>query len=742
MLRPEQMSKVSVTGARSVMEPVVETMYDMRLVHITDYDGSWEGFEPGEPLPGSDETSSLLVTVRSIKSLLDIEGDDVDPEASPELSNATERLEEIRAEVNSLEDQRTECRERLRELDERRDRMKQFAGLGLDLDLLWGYDSLDVLVGEGDADEVRGALERSDSVEAFGVFDDEGIVAAFGYMNGDSSLTDTLVGVPFTAVDVPTEEGDPAAVIADIESEYGQVEAELEVLEDELEQLEEDSAAFLLALEEELAIDAEKYESPLRFATTERSFIVEGWVPTDSYEQFERDLQTAVDGRVEVAELMQAAHGTDDHLPETGSGSGRDESGRTGTGDSPAREPVATDGGTASGIQTVDDDPPVIQNNSGLVGPFELLTKAVDRPKYSEFDPTIIVFLTFPLFFGFMIGDIGYGLVYMAIGYYMSSRLDSQSLQMFGTIVVWMGLFTVAFGVLYGEILGLHFFEWFDMKPVIEKGLSGEERWARTWLVVAVLAGIVQLNLGYIFEFIEEYQLHGPGQAISGAGSWLLALNGLWVFILSKTFSNSKPDLLVGSDAVLNNGPLGFGFAGFSEVVGIAGGIAFLLGLGLLLVLPPRYEVVEFAVPLTHVLSHTRLMAVLLAKAGMALVANLLYWGVYEDSSGFHYLHAKTPEDGVPTDGDLIFSGIANFGSVPVEVGPLSLGLEGIILGLPVFIFAHILVLAIGGSAAIQAIRLEFFEFFEKFYEGGGKKYKPFGYDRTYTTSNQTQSTA
>jgi V/A-type H+-transporting ATPase subunit I len=434
-------------------------MYDMRLVHITDYDGSWEGFEPGEPLPGSDETSSLLVTVRSIKSLLDIEGDDVDPEVSPDLSNATERLEEIRAEVNSLEDQRTECRERLRELDERRDRMEQFAGLGLDLDLLWGYDSLDVLVGEGDADEVRGALERSDSVEAFGVFDDEGIVAAFGYTSGDSSLTDTLVGVPFTAVDVPTEEGDPAAVIADIESEYGQVEAELEVLEDELEQLEEDSAAFLLALEEELAIDAEKYESPLRFATTERSFIVEGWVPTDSYEQFERDLQTAVDGRLEVAELMQAAHGTDDHLPETGSG--RDESGRTGTGDSPAREPVATDGGTASGIQTVDDDPPVIQNNSGLVGPFELLTKAVDRPKYSEFDPTIIVFLTFPLFFGFMIGDIGYGLVYMAIGYYMSSRLDSQALQMFGTIVVWMGLFTVAFGVLYGEILGLHFFEWF-----------------------------------------------------------------------------------------------------------------------------------------------------------------------------------------------------------------------------------------------------------------------------------------
>jgi Archaeal/vacuolar-type H+-ATPase subunit I len=214
------------------------------------------------------------------------------------------------------------------------------------------------------------------------------------------------------------------------------------------------------------------------------------------------------------------------------------------------------------------------------------------------------------------------------------------------------------------------------------------------------------------------------------------------VFIFSKTFINSKPDLLVGSDAVLNSGPLGFGFAGFPDIVGVAGGIVFFLGLGLLLVLPPRYEIVEFAVPLTHVVSYTRLTAVLLAKAGMALAANLLYWGVYTDNKDeFHYLHAR---EGVPDkEGyELVFGGLANFGSVPVEAGPLSLGLEGIIIGLPVFIIAHLLVLAIGGSAAIQAIRLEFFEFFEKFYEGGGKNYKPFGYDRTYTTNSKTQTPA
>jgi len=751
MLRPEQMSKVSVTGARSVMEPVIETMHDMHIVHITDYDGSWEGFQPGDPLPGSDETSGTLVTVRSIESILDVDDDDVAPGAAPDLSNATERLEEIRAEVNSLDERREDRRNRLRELDERRERLERFADLGLELDLLWGYDSLDVLVGEGDPAEVETALAASDGVEAFDVFSGGDTVAAFGYMSNDAALSDALVGVPFTAVEVPEETGDPEAALAELESERKQVQAALEKLESELEALRADSAAFLLALEEELSIDVEKYEAPLQFATTERSFIVEGWVPTGRVGEFESTLRGAVGDRIEVEEMMRAAYTSGGHLSRDPAHDAEHEhereaatdggpaaaSAETGT-DTGDTEQVATDGGVQSGTVTVDDDPPVVQENPGIFGPFELLTKAVNRPKYSEFDPTFIIFLTFPLFFGFMIGDIGYGLLYMLIGYGITSRFESDGIVKFGTIVIWLGLFTAIFGVLYGEIIGLHFFEWVGAHPPIEKGLSDPE-WARTWLVLAVIAGWAHLNLGYLFEFVEEFQLHGAKQAVGEVGSWLLMLNGLWVFIFTKNFMGSKPDLLVGSEALLNDGPLGFGFTGFPEVIGfVPGGIGvvvFVLGFGILLGLGPAYEAVEFAVPLAHVLSYTRLTAVLLAKAGMALAANLLYWGVYEDEEGFHYIHESTPAAKAEEGKDVIFDGLANMGTT-IEPGPLTLGIEGLLIGLPVFIIAHGIVLAIGGTAGIQAIRLEYFEFFEKFYEGGGKNYQPFGYDRTYTTDN------
>jgi V/A-type H+-transporting ATPase subunit I len=757
MLRPEQMSKVSVTGSKSVMEAVIETVHDMHLVHITEYDGSWEGFEPGTPLEGSDETSSTLVTVRALESILDVTEEDVGATAAVDLENSEERLEEVRTEVNDLDDRRTELEERLREIEEQLERMELFADLDLDLDLLWGYDSLDVLVGEGSAEAVETALAESDDVEAFDVFGDSETVAAFGYMADDSDLSDALVGVPFTAHEVPELTGDPESNVADLESEQKEIEAKLDKVESELEALKADAGAFLLALEEELSIESQKYEAPLQFATTERSFVVEGWVPADRYDEFETEIREAVDDRIEVAELQRAAY-TGDHLSHEPVHDDQhdettiDDDGLAESDEEPAetdeeeRQRVAPDGGTSAasgagsavtdggGIVTVEDDPPVIQNNSTLSHPFEVLVKAINRPKYSELDPTILVFLTFPFFFGFMIGDVGYGLLYFLVGTWVARRFDSEGVANLGIVIVWMGLFTVVFGFLYGEVFGLHFLEWpiIDSHPILEKGLT-KANWAKTWLIAAVIFGWIQLNIGYIIDFVEEFQLHGAKPAMIESGSWFLMLNGIWVFIFSHFVAGPKPAFLIGDEALLNNGPLGIGFTGFPEIAGIVGLVAFAVGIALILS-GPWYEVFEFLVPVVHVLSYTRLTAVLLSKAGMALAANLLYFGVYEDSDGFHFLYAHGTEfaESSPKK-ELIFGGLSNMGST-VDIGGLTFGIEGALLGLPVLIIAHLVVLAIGGTAALQAIRLEYVEFFEKFYEGGGKNYQPFGYERTYTT--------
>ena len=729
MLRPEQMSKLSVTGSKSVMDDVIETMHDLHLVHITDYDGSWDGFEPGTSLEGADETSGTLVTVRAIENILDITEDDVGSTASIDLENPEERLESIRTEVNELDDQRDELRGRQREIEERLDQMELFADLGIDLDLLWGYDSLTVQVGEGDADAIDAALVEADGIDAHDVFSGRYSVAVFAQETADGALEDAMVGVPFSAYEVPEKSGDPASNVDDLEHELQRIETKLEKIERELETIKLENAGFLLALEEALSIDAQKYESPLRFATTDRSFIVEGWVPTERYDDVEATLEERVGDRIEIAEIERAQYTSGSHVHREVHG---DEHGDAGDAGEDGQE-VATDGGTTGGIVTVADDPPVVQKNSRIVTPFEVLTKAVNRPKYWELDPTLLLFLTFPFFFGFMIGDVGYGLLYVLIGYYLYKNVDSEGLRDFGMVVVWLGIFTMAFGVLYGELFGLHVF-YFLWEPLgyggelLPKGLVSEE-WAITWLLAACVFGWVQLNIAWGFNFIEEFQLHGTKPALIESGSWLLMLNGIWVWIFSTHMAGSKPDFLVGETAVYYDQTIPLGVAGFPEIAGIIGLVAFLLGV-LLILSGPWFEVFEALVPVVHVLSYTRLTAVLLSKAGMAVAANLLYFGAYMDD-GFQFMYDTRPA----AEENVVFGGISNMGT-EVSIGMLQLGLEGALLGIPVLIVGHLVVLAIGGTAALQAIRLEYVEFFGKFYEGGGKNYQPFGYDRNYTTDN------
>ncbi|MDY6764570.1 MAG: V-type ATPase 116kDa subunit family protein, partial [Halobacteria archaeon] len=66
--------------------------------------------------------------------------------------------------------------------------------------------------------------------------------------------------------------------------------------------------------------------------------------------------------------------------------------------------------------------------------------------------------------------------------------------------------------------------------------------------------------------------------------------------------------------------------------------------------------------------------------------------------------------------------------------GLFNMGIIGLVGGIIILVVGHALVLALGiTSAGLQAVRLEYVEFFGKFYEGGGRIYKPFGYERKYT---------
>jgi len=729
MLRPERMSRVSVTGTKRVMADVVEAIYDLNLVHLVDYDDSWEGFSPGDPTGPADEASERLVTVRSIESILGVEEDDTDA-AGTHVTDADieDELADVRTEVNELDDRRSELRESLRDVEEAISSAEPFVDVGIDLDLLSGYDSLAVRVGEGDAESVAGALADAEGFDEYEVRAGQNALAVFAHPADEGALDEALVGVDFAAVEVPDAEGAPEAYVASLEEERGRIESELESVQDEIDSLKVDAARFLLAAEEQLSIEVQKAEAPLRFATTKNAFLAEGWIPTDRYGDLEAALEDAAGDLVEVEELERADYKPPGHGPS----------------DVEAEREAVTDGGSTMGTGT----PPVIQENPAPARPFELLVETISKPMYWNFDPTVVLFLTFPLFFGFMIGDLGYGILYATIGYVIWSRFDSPALRSLGGIAMWAGGFTALFGILYGEIFGLHLVTEYLWQgalglhgPPIEKGLSpaGAE-YAKAWLFVVMLLGLAHVSLGYVFGFAETLQGHGLRDAVLENGSWLMLMLGVWTWILSTAAESMKPEFIF---TALNGEPFALGFAGFSPTVGTIGLVVAAVGL----VLMVGAEVTHFGGPgvliglleslnvLVNILSYARIAAVLLAKAGMAFVVNLLFFGVYaiHEPQEYHFMLTHGPAYVLQhePEAEILFPGLIHMGSEGAAVGIIAL-----VAGLIILVVGHLIVLALGiTSAGLQAVRLEYVEFFSKFYyEGGaGEAYEPFGSERRFS---------
>lgn len=740
MLRPERMSRVSVTGSKRVLTETIETVHDLNLFHITDYDDSWEGFRPGNPMEGAESAAEKLVTVRALESTLGVDREDAGPVRIVDDDELETELESIRTQVNELDDRRSELRDELRQVRDRISSAEPFADLGIELDLLVDYDALSVAVGEGDEPAIRTTLSAADEIDAFETYASGDHVAIFVYPAID--IESALVGTAFTQYAIPDpadiDAEDPAAYIENLGHREQQLESRLETVERELADLRLEVGGFLVAAEEKLSIEVQKLEAPLTFATTENAFIAEGWIPTRRYDDLETYLHEHIGDRLEIEELERASY-DDGHAHE-----------REPVAENESEEAVATDGGYAmSGGR-----PPVLQDNSTAAKPFEMLVGIINRPRYNELDPTLVLFLTFPAFFGFMIGDVGYGILYCLMGFYLLDRFDSPGFRSLGGVAIWAGIFTTIFGVLYGEFFGLHelgYIVFGAEGAPMEKGLSPATiSFAWAWLVVSLLLALVHLAIGYIFGFIDDLH-HGIVAATAENLSWLILMVGVWVWIFSTHLQEFKPDLLFttfnaegavvgGSTVEPHQVAYELGFAGLPESVGLAALAFAAVGFVLMIYGEVLHNgklgiiigALESLNVLVNVLSYARIAAVLLAKGGMAFVVNLLVFGAYQLPDGSVYFiynnHGTTAE--IPGEASIMFGGL-----LPDTTGAAFA--VAFIVGALIFIIGHIIVLLLGVTAAgLQGIRLEYVEFFGKFYEGGGKPYEPFGYERQFTTED------
>jgi V/A-type H+-transporting ATPase subunit I len=281
---------------------------------------------------------------------------------------------------------------------------------------------------------------------------------------------------------------------------------------------------------------------------TSHAFAVDGWLPEKDLLAFRRSIDGRLHGAVVIEEL--------------------------------ARE------------EWTADDAPVVLSNPRLFRPFEALTRLMPLPKYGSIDPTPFVAVGFPMLFGMILGDVGYGVVLLVVAalLYRRSAPDSPLRTAVG-IGIPCATFAIIFGFLFGELFGPMGLHWFGLRPL----LFDRERAIIAAILVAVGIGFVHTTLGLTLGIVSASRGE-PRVAVSRAVQL-----GMMVLVLLALLSAVKvlPSSL---------------FTTF--------GIAVLVGFPILVLLEGIVAPIEFFSMLASVLSYVRIMALGTASVLLAVVAS------------------------------------------------------------------------------------------------------------------------
>ncbi len=319
---------------------------------------------------------------------------------------------------------------------------------------------------------------------------------------------------------------------------------------------------------------------------------------------------------------------------------------------------------------------PTLMRHHWLLRPFQVLVSGYGAPCYDEVEPTLFVALSFVLMFGLMFGDVGHGAVLMVGALLVGHRVRSRTIKDFAFVLAVCGLSSILFGFLYGSVFG--------SEELIAPWWLHPMKDMATLLTVVVVFGMVMISLGLILNIVNRVS---ERQYFEG----LMSQYGLVGFIFYW-------------------GAIGLAFRYFQEGAGAVTGRRVLLFLGLPLVL------LVFREPLHMLLTRRP------ATAGS--VAGALAEGVMDVLEAALSFLANTISFIRVGAFALSHAGLcyATF-RVAGLVGETAGGTVG---AWTVIIVGNVFIVLLEGLVVtIQTVRLEYYEFFSKFFSGEGPAVEP-----------------
>jgi len=479
---------------------------------------------------------------------------------------------------------------------------------------------------------------------------------------------------------VPTLNGKPNEIIASQKSNLQTQNQRLKQINDELNKISEKYFANLVEVEEQLQIENKKLEVISNLGVTKDAFAMEGWIPKSKLGQVKSTLEKFTDGTI-IYELETKE----------------------------------------------EEKAPTLMNNPKRFRLFEAFIRFYSLPQSKEFDPTMVFALIFPIFYGLMIGDTGYCLVILLVCLWVIRRVEKgkrnlnimpRQLRSFAMLILkkrQMVKLSKAMipgcvvGIVLGFVFDLHFgfhmngylFDFLASVGVTGLPEPGEIlnrpsqafldpiHNAGTLLLYAGYIGIGFVSFGLILGVIDCMREGEKKEALVKVGwlavGWGIVLLGL--ALISGAAINPTWDRLIEVN------PIAYMYYGL-----IFGGIALMVACDKSKGPMKVMALMEVATIISHILSYTRLIGILLASVILAHTID--------------YVFLKSINIGIPL----------------------------VILGTMILFIGHLFNIIIGVfEPGIQGARLLYVEYFSKFYRGNGRTFKPFGSLRRFT-ENQFES--
>lgn len=326
-----------------------------------------------------------------------------------------------------------------------------------------------------------------------------------------------------------------------------------------------------------------------------------------------------------------------------------------------------------------EDEIPTLYENRAFVKPFESVTDMFGKSRPNALDPNVTMAPFFAIFFGMMMSDAGYGLIIAVIAsfIYVKTKPKYGEGNKLIRVIAISGVFTIIWGILYGGYFG------FSLKPLLFNPL---EKPMYT-LGLSLLLGVIHIVVGMSVRAATLIKRKQVMAAISQQFTWIAFLVGLVLFALPTlaTFVGQEPSatlIVVGNigKVIVLTGLVGIivlGGYGKKGIGRIIGGVTSLS------------EITSY---MSDILSYARLFGLGLATGVIGMVINTI-------------------------------------------TGMMTGSVLGWIIAGGIFVGAHLFNIAINALGAyVHSSRLQYVEYFGKFFEDGGKEYNAFKVDTKYYT--------